>query len=248
MHNVVPAGSPGRCGFCETRSRRADGLPPGSGSPSVSTSPWTMTPRGARHRIGAALNKLYGYFGLQDLEAPAVFGPPEACVKGLRKGALDLGRHSIGQDNGTDADEYVQEPDHPVSATDHRVPLRESEEQDQNAPAPGKGNGTRARIARPASAHNISTNTTPRSTCWAFPPKKSSPKTSKVAQVVRRSSWSAAIVAVISQFASSPRVGNAEFAAFRVCPAHATAVIAGNRIAWKGVPPRDEVQSGSFAR
>ncbi len=39
----------------------------------------------ARQRIGAALNKLYGYFGLRDLEAVAVFGPPEACVKGLRE-------------------------------------------------------------------------------------------------------------------------------------------------------------------
>jgi probable F420-dependent oxidoreductase len=39
----------------------------------------------ARQRIGAALNQLYGYFGLHDLEAVAVFGPPEACVKGLRE-------------------------------------------------------------------------------------------------------------------------------------------------------------------
>jgi probable F420-dependent oxidoreductase len=39
----------------------------------------------ARQRIGAALNRLYGYFGLRDLEAVGVFGPPEVCVKGLRE-------------------------------------------------------------------------------------------------------------------------------------------------------------------
>ena len=39
----------------------------------------------ARQRIGAALNKLYAHFGLQDLVPVAVFGPPEACVKGLRE-------------------------------------------------------------------------------------------------------------------------------------------------------------------
>jgi len=39
----------------------------------------------ARRRIGAALTDLYGYFGLQDLEGVAVFGPPAACVAGLRE-------------------------------------------------------------------------------------------------------------------------------------------------------------------
>ena len=39
----------------------------------------------ARQRIGAALNELYGYFGLQNMEAVAVFGPPNACVRGLRE-------------------------------------------------------------------------------------------------------------------------------------------------------------------
>ncbi len=39
----------------------------------------------ARQRIGVALNKLYGYFGLQNIEAVAVSGPPEACVNGLRE-------------------------------------------------------------------------------------------------------------------------------------------------------------------
>jgi probable F420-dependent oxidoreductase len=39
----------------------------------------------ARQRIGDALHKLYGYFGLRDLVAVAVFGAPEACVRGLRE-------------------------------------------------------------------------------------------------------------------------------------------------------------------
>lgn len=39
----------------------------------------------ARRRIGAALHELYRHFGLQNLEAVAVFGPPEACVTGLRE-------------------------------------------------------------------------------------------------------------------------------------------------------------------
>ena len=39
----------------------------------------------ARQRIGDALHKLYGYFGLRDLVAVAVFGPPAACVQGLRE-------------------------------------------------------------------------------------------------------------------------------------------------------------------
>ena len=39
----------------------------------------------ARERIGAALTRLYGYFGLRDLEAVGVFGPPKACVNGLRE-------------------------------------------------------------------------------------------------------------------------------------------------------------------
>jgi probable F420-dependent oxidoreductase len=36
----------------------------------------------ARQRVGAALTQLYGR---HDLEAVAVFGPPEACVQGLRQ-------------------------------------------------------------------------------------------------------------------------------------------------------------------
>ena len=39
----------------------------------------------ARQRIGVALNRLYAYFGLQNIEAVAVSGPPEACVNGLRE-------------------------------------------------------------------------------------------------------------------------------------------------------------------
>lgn len=39
----------------------------------------------ARERISAALRRLYGYFGLPDLTAVAVFGPPDACIRGLRE-------------------------------------------------------------------------------------------------------------------------------------------------------------------
>jgi probable F420-dependent oxidoreductase len=39
----------------------------------------------ARERIGTSLNELYGYFGLRGIEAVAVAGPPEACVRGLRE-------------------------------------------------------------------------------------------------------------------------------------------------------------------
>jgi probable F420-dependent oxidoreductase len=37
----------------------------------------------ARQRISAALEKLYGYFGVHGMESVAVFGPPDECVKGL---------------------------------------------------------------------------------------------------------------------------------------------------------------------
>jgi len=36
-----------------------------------------------RQRIAAALDQLYGYFGLQGMDAVAVYGSPEACAKGL---------------------------------------------------------------------------------------------------------------------------------------------------------------------
>jgi probable F420-dependent oxidoreductase len=39
----------------------------------------------ARERMGAALQRLYGFFGLPDLTPVAVFGPPDACVQGLRE-------------------------------------------------------------------------------------------------------------------------------------------------------------------
>jgi probable F420-dependent oxidoreductase len=39
----------------------------------------------ARQRVAAALDRLYGYFGLPDLTAVAVFGPPDTCVQGLRE-------------------------------------------------------------------------------------------------------------------------------------------------------------------
>jgi probable F420-dependent oxidoreductase len=38
-----------------------------------------------RRRIAAALDGLYGHFGLKDMERVAVYGPPEACVRGLRE-------------------------------------------------------------------------------------------------------------------------------------------------------------------
>jgi probable F420-dependent oxidoreductase len=39
----------------------------------------------AHQRIAASLHRLYGYFGLSGLEAVAVYGPPDACVRGLRE-------------------------------------------------------------------------------------------------------------------------------------------------------------------
>jgi probable F420-dependent oxidoreductase len=39
----------------------------------------------ARQRMGAALDRLYGFFGLKNLTPVAVFGPPSACARGLRE-------------------------------------------------------------------------------------------------------------------------------------------------------------------
>jgi probable F420-dependent oxidoreductase len=38
----------------------------------------------ARERIGAALQRLYSFFRLPDMTHVAVFGPPDACVRGLQ--------------------------------------------------------------------------------------------------------------------------------------------------------------------
>jgi probable F420-dependent oxidoreductase len=38
-----------------------------------------------RERIGEALSRLYGFFGQRDMTPVAVYGPPEACVRGLRE-------------------------------------------------------------------------------------------------------------------------------------------------------------------
>jgi probable F420-dependent oxidoreductase len=38
-----------------------------------------------RQRISASLHRLYSYFGLRGVEAVAVSGPPDACVRGLRE-------------------------------------------------------------------------------------------------------------------------------------------------------------------
>ncbi len=37
-----------------------------------------------RERMAAALSRLYGYFGLKDMTQVSVYGPPGACVRGLR--------------------------------------------------------------------------------------------------------------------------------------------------------------------
>jgi alkanesulfonate monooxygenase SsuD/methylene tetrahydromethanopterin reductase-like flavin-dependent oxidoreductase (luciferase family) len=38
-----------------------------------------------RQRIGAALRRLYGFFGVPDLTPVAVYGPPGECARGLRE-------------------------------------------------------------------------------------------------------------------------------------------------------------------
>ena len=49
--------------------------------------------RGQR-RVAASLDELYGYFGLRSMEAVAVSGPPDACIRGLREVA-DAGAELI---------------------------------------------------------------------------------------------------------------------------------------------------------
>src|SRR5213592_2703513 len=39
----------------------------------------------ARRRIGESLHRFYPFFELSGLEAVAVYGPPDACVRGLRE-------------------------------------------------------------------------------------------------------------------------------------------------------------------
>jgi probable F420-dependent oxidoreductase len=41
-------------------------------------------PGRAHDRMAAALARLYGYFGLPDMTPVSVFGPPDACARGLR--------------------------------------------------------------------------------------------------------------------------------------------------------------------
>jgi probable F420-dependent oxidoreductase len=41
-------------------------------------------PGRAHDRMAAALDRLYGSFGLRDMTPVSVFGPPDACVRGLR--------------------------------------------------------------------------------------------------------------------------------------------------------------------
>jgi alkanesulfonate monooxygenase SsuD/methylene tetrahydromethanopterin reductase-like flavin-dependent oxidoreductase (luciferase family) len=38
----------------------------------------------ARERMRAALDRLYGFFGLGDMTPVSVWGTPDACVQGLR--------------------------------------------------------------------------------------------------------------------------------------------------------------------
>jgi probable F420-dependent oxidoreductase len=42
-------------------------------------------PGRAHDRMAAALDRLYGYFDLPDMTPVSVFGPPDACVQGLRE-------------------------------------------------------------------------------------------------------------------------------------------------------------------
>ena len=51
-------------------------------------------PERARRRVAAALDELYGYFGLKGMEAVAVSGTPDACVHGVREVA-DAGAELI---------------------------------------------------------------------------------------------------------------------------------------------------------
>lgn len=39
----------------------------------------------ARDGITAALNRIYGFFGRADLTPVSVWGPPDACARGLRE-------------------------------------------------------------------------------------------------------------------------------------------------------------------
>ena len=39
----------------------------------------------SRDGIGAALQRLYGGFGMRDMTPVAVYGPPEACIAGLQE-------------------------------------------------------------------------------------------------------------------------------------------------------------------
>jgi len=48
----------------------------------------------ARERLSAALHRLYSFFGIADLTAVTVSGPPDACVEGLRAVA-DAGAEMI---------------------------------------------------------------------------------------------------------------------------------------------------------
>jgi probable F420-dependent oxidoreductase len=41
-------------------------------------------PGRAHDRMAAALDRLYGYFGLPDMTPVSVFGPPDTCARGLR--------------------------------------------------------------------------------------------------------------------------------------------------------------------
>jgi alkanesulfonate monooxygenase SsuD/methylene tetrahydromethanopterin reductase-like flavin-dependent oxidoreductase (luciferase family) len=41
-------------------------------------------PGRAHDRMAAALDRLYGYFGLGDMTPVSVFGAPDACARGLR--------------------------------------------------------------------------------------------------------------------------------------------------------------------
>jgi|SRR6516165_3557740 len=70
------------------------GTPAPSGSPSASIFAVDDNSQRARERIAMALHRFYSYFGVTGLEAVAVCGPPDACVRGLSQVA-DAGAQLI---------------------------------------------------------------------------------------------------------------------------------------------------------
>ena len=87
MNGSVPRGTAGKY------SPAPDGIRPPSRWPSASISVDDDAGRGQR-RVAAAMDELYGYFGLRGLERCTVSGPPDDCVRGVREVA-DAGAELI---------------------------------------------------------------------------------------------------------------------------------------------------------